>query len=161
MDESATSERLVQLREFSQRFYDEHEFLSWIGVDLEDLEHGRAVLSIPYGEHLVNPSMLSPGTTTFHGGVIATIIDTAGGTALRSTFEEPREARMTTVDLDVRYLRAVRGDVTCTVEVVRAGGVIGVVDAVVESTDKSGDTKEVAVGQGTYRLFRDGRYGLA
>jgi uncharacterized protein (TIGR00369 family) len=154
-------DRIARLQSFTTEFFDRHEFLSWIGLSLEELESGHVVLSVPFEDRLMNPDMVSPGDSTFHGGVTATVIDTAGGTALRSTFDEPTSALLTTIDLKVTYLRAVTGDITCTTEVVRSGGSIGVIDAIVEcDVEEEEGPREVAVGRGIYRLFRSDSYGL-
>jgi len=151
MADPSSSDDLAPFREFARMLYDEHGFLSWLDVSLEELDHGRAVLSMPYDERLTNPAMVTSGERTLHGGVIATLVDTAGGTALRTTLDDPTTEFLATTDLDVRFLQAAQGDLTCTAEVVRAGSVVGVFDAIVESDD---DAREVAIGRGTYRLFR-------
>jgi uncharacterized protein (TIGR00369 family) len=131
-------------------FLDEHGYLAWLGVRVDDAGDGWAIMRIPYDEKLLNP-----GTGgTVHGGVAATLIDTSSAFALRTTFEDPMEAGMATTDLHVSYLRPARDDLVAHAEVVRAGGSIGVTDVVVESTTPDGEVKEVAVGRTTYRLFR-------
>ena len=131
-------------------FLEEHGYLAWLGVRLSDAGQGWAVMRIPYDEKLLNP-----GTGgTVHGGVAATLIDTASAFALRTTFEEPMEANMATTDLHVNYLRPARDDLVARADVVRAGGSIGVTDVTVESTTPEGEQKAVAVGRTTYRLFR-------
>ena len=131
-------------------FLDEHGYLAWLGVQVDDAGDGWAVMRIPYDEKLLNP-----GTGgTVHGGVAATLVDTSSAFALRTTFEDPMEAGMATTDLNVSYLRPARDDLVATAEVVRAGGSIGVADVTVESTTPEGERKAVVVGRTTYRLFR-------
>jgi len=130
-------------------FIDRHGFLSWLDVSLEAVEDGQAVMRIPYDEKLLNP-----GAETIHGGVASTLIDTASGFALRTTFEDPAAARLTTTDMNVSYLRPARDDLVATADVVRAGGSMGVTDVTVTSTTPEGEEKAVAVGRTTYRLFR-------
>lgn len=131
-------------------FLDEHGYLAWLGVRVDDVGDGWAVMRIPYDDKLLNP-----GTGgTVHGGVAATLIDTSSAFALRSTFDDPMAAGMATTDLNVSYLRPARDDLVATAEVVRAGGSIGVADVTVESTTPEGEEKAVAVGRTTYRLFR-------
>jgi len=131
---------------------EEHGFLSWLGVELESQSEGRVVMRVPYDEDLLNPT-LDEGKGSVHGGVAATLIDTACGFSLRGTFDDPGKANLTTTDLDVKYLRPATGDLVATAEVVRAGGSVGVSRATVES-EYEGETVEVAVGSATYRLFR-------
>lgn len=129
----------------------EYPLFEFLGVDLESIEEGRAVLSVPFSERLVNVT-----GEDVHGGVTATIIDTASGMALRSTFEDPAEARMTTTDMNVRYVRPARGDLRVEAEVVRAGRSVGVTEADA-TTVHEGERKVVATGGTTYRLFRNDR----
>ena len=134
----------------SAGFLDEHGYLAWLGVRIDDAGEGWVVMRIPYDETLLNP-----GTGgTVHGGVAATLVDTSSAFALRTTYDDPGSARMATTDLHVNYLRPARDDLVAHAEVVRAGGSIGVTDVVVESTTPDGEVKEVAVGRTTYRLFR-------
>lgn len=126
----------------------EHGYLSWLDTRVETVEPGRVVLRVPFDEKLTNP-----GTPpTIHGGVAATLIDTAGGLAQRTELETPYAGGVATVNLNVNYLRRATSDLVATADVVRAGSTIGVSDVAVESGD---DGEPVAVGQGAYRLFRE------
>jgi uncharacterized protein (TIGR00369 family) len=133
-------------------YVERHGFLSWLGVVVEDVERGRVRFSMPYDEKLTNPSPGSEGT--IHGGVAATLVDTASGFALRTTFQDPAAARLTTTDLDVKYLRPARDDLVVEADVVRAGDSVGVTDVTVTSHAPDGERKAVAVGSTSYRLFR-------
>jgi uncharacterized protein (TIGR00369 family) len=126
----------------------DHGLFEWLDVDIETLEAGRAVLTVPYDEKFAN---LASGT--MHGGVTATVIDTASGFALRSTLADPSDANLTTTDLNVRYVRPVRSELRVEAEVVRSGTTMGVTEC--EATvEHEGETKVVATGGTTYRLFR-------
>jgi uncharacterized protein (TIGR00369 family) len=127
----------------------EHGLFAWLDLDVEVVEPGRVVLGLPFDEKFAN---LTSGTV--HGGVTATVIDTASGFALRSTFEDPAAARLTTTDLNVRYVRPARDDLRVEAEVVRAGGSMGVTESTV-TTHHEGEEKVVATGGTSYRLFRD------
>ena len=129
-------------------FIDDHGYLSWLGLRLDRLERGRVRMSVPGDGKFRNPG---PGGS-IHGGIVATLIDTASGFALRTTFEDPGTARLATTDLDVSYLRPATGDLAVEAEVLRAGGTTGVTDVTIESTNED---EPVAVGRTTYRLFRD------
>lgn len=135
-------------------FLDRHGFLSWLGISLEAAERGRVVMKVPFDEKLLN---LAPdGQRSIHGGIAATMVDTASGFALRTAFEDPTTAGLTTTDLNVSYLRPATDDLFVEAEVVRAGTSVGVAEATVESTKPDGERTEVAVGRATYRLFRKG-----
>lgn len=135
-----------------QAFIEQHGYLSWLNLTVEDVGDGYVEMRIPHDEKLVNP--FPEGFERVHGGIAATLVDTASGFALRTTFEDPTDANLTTTDLDVSYLRPASDDLIATAEVVRAGGSMGVVDVTVESRKPSGERTEVAVGRASYRLFR-------
>jgi uncharacterized protein (TIGR00369 family) len=136
-----------------QAVIDNHDFLSWLGVELDSFETGRVVLELPFDEKLVNIVEGSKGT--IHGGVTATLVDTASGFALRTTFDNPTDPALTTTDLDINYLRPARSDLRVEAEVVRAGASMGFTDVMVYATH-NGQQKAVVKGSATYRLFREG-----
>ncbi|SEH13242.1 uncharacterized domain 1-containing protein [Natronorubrum sediminis] len=143
--------------ELLQYFIDEHqEFLSWIGTTVEHVGDGTMTLEIPYDEKLSNTRPNAPETerADLHGGVAATLIDTAGGLVLRTEVDEPFDISVATINLNVNYLRPATGDLSATADVIRVGGSVGVSEITVESTTPDGETKEVATGQGAYRIFR-------
>ena len=127
----------------------EHGLFQWLNLDIDVVEPGRVVFELPFDEKFAN---LASGTV--HGGVTATVIDTASGFALRSTFDDPATARLTTTDLNVRYVRPARDDLRVEAEVVRAGGSMGFTESEV-TTVHQGEEKVVATGGTSYRLFRD------
>mgnify|MGYP000261683130 FL=1 len=132
-----------------RRIEEEHGYLSWLNTSVDLVERGRVVLSIPFDDKLTN----SDGGT-IHGGVAATLIDTAGGVAQRTAFEDPLAGGVATVNLNANYLRPATGDLTAEATVVRSGGSIGVSDMSVTGA-ADGEPAEVVVGQGSFRLFRE------
>jgi uncharacterized protein (TIGR00369 family) len=127
----------------------EHGLFQWLHLDVDIVEPGRVVFELPFDEKFAN---LASGTV--HGGVTATVIDTASGFALRSTFAEPATTRLTTTDLDVTYVRPATDDMRVTAEVIRAGETMGYTDARA-TTVHDGEEKVVATGSTSYRLFRE------
>jgi uncharacterized protein (TIGR00369 family) len=128
----------------------EHGLFAWLDLDIEHVEPGRIVFGLPFDEKFAN---LTSGTV--HGGITATVIDTASGFALRSTFEDPTAVQLTTTDLNVRYVRPARDDVRVTADVVRAGDSMGVTECEV-TTVHEGERKVVATGGTSYRLLGGG-----
>ncbi|MFT4905943.1 MAG: hypothetical protein ACI8UR_002525, partial [Natronomonas sp.] len=98
----------------------EHGLFQWLDLSIEFVEPGHVAFELPFNEKFAN---IASGTV--HGGVTATVIDTASGFALRSTFDDPASARLTTTDLNVRYVRPARNDLRVEAEVTRAGGTMG------------------------------------
>ncbi|MFJ7206093.1 PaaI family thioesterase [Streptomyces sp. NPDC098789] len=82
---------------------------------LDEVEHGRAVFSLLPGEEHYNP------IGSMHGGVFATLLDSAAGCAVQSTL--PRGMAYTSLDLTVKFLRPV------TVETGRVRAVGTVINA--------------------------------
>mgnify|MGYP006274845465 FL=1 len=141
---------------------EEHGYLSWLGTEVDTVERGRIELTVPFDEKLTNPA----SKPTIHGGVAATLVDTAGGLALRLAAEDPLAVDVATVSLNVNYLRRATGDLHAAADVIRAGSTIGVSRVDVTSTVpengdddrdwgvEAGEEQLVATGQPSYRLFR-------
>ncbi|QKY20092.1 PaaI family thioesterase [Halolamina sp. CBA1230] len=141
---------------------EEHGYLSWLGTEVDTVERGRIELTVPFDEKLTNPA----SKPTIHGGVAATLVDTAGGLALRLAAEDPLAVDVATVSLNVNYLRRATGDLHASADVIRAGSTIGVSRVDVTSTVpengdddrdwgvEEGEEQLVATGQPSYRLFR-------
>lgn len=87
-----------------------------LGMDRPHVEAGRTVFEMQIGEHLYNP------IGSVHGGVLATLLDSALGCAVHSLL--PAGVGYATVDLSVTYLRPVTretGRLRCEAEVIHAG----------------------------------------
>ncbi|MFP9193451.1 PaaI family thioesterase [Natronosalvus vescus] len=153
------TESYDQIHAVLQGYIDEnHEFLSWLGATVESVDDGRMTMAIPYDEKLTNtrPSN-GDRRPDIHGGVAATLIDTVGGIVFHTDFDDPIDAGAATINLNVNYLRPATGDLEATARIIRAGSSVGVSEIMVESTTPDGETREVATGQGSYRLFRSAR----
>lgn len=119
-------------------------FAAHLGIRLERLEPGRAVLTMPYGDAL--PTM----GDVVHGGAISSLIDTAAAAAVWSGAEVPERPRASTVGLTVEFLSPARGQgVTAEAEVIRRGGTGLCVCEVAASAD---DGTKLAVALVTYQL---------
>lgn len=114
-------------------------YLKLLGIELVDIEEGRAVMSLEMQEKLRQPYGL------LHGGATASLIDTATAFAVIGVL--PEDEKATTVDLTVQYLRPVtEGKIVCTAKVVRAGKRLLFVSAEVEN----GEGKLIATAISTY-----------
>lgn len=101
-------------RAFAENALHNLPFSQLIGMRLVDLQPDTAAISIEMRDDLRQPSGV------LHGGVTATLIDTAMAFAVRTRL--PVDAATATVDLTVHYLRPhVEGVVICTAKIVRAG----------------------------------------
>ena len=114
-------------------------YLKLLGIELVDIEEGRAVMSLEMQEKLRQPYGL------LHGGATASLIDTATAFAVIGVL--PEDEKATTVDLTVQYLRPVtEGKIVCTAKIVRAGNRLWFVSAEVEN----GEGKLIATALSTY-----------
>lgn len=136
-----------------QSAIDDHGFLSWLDVRVDSVDTESVTLRVPFNRDLCNEGPENRGE--INGGVAATLIDTSGGLACRTAVSAARETGVATIDLNVSYLRSAVGDLTATAEVVRVGQSIGVAEVTVESDTPESGIAPVAVGRGSYRLFRE------
>ncbi len=114
-------------------------FAKLLGIELAAAERGAVKLRLQ-----VRPD-LRQNRGVLHGGVIASLIDTATAFAIVSQLTEPE--KFTTVDLTVNYLRPLKeGSVTAAARVIRAGRRLLTVTA--EVFDEAGNL--VAVALSTY-----------
>lgn len=103
-----------------------------LGFDGFDVDEGRATFFITPQEWHYNP------IGTVHGGVAATLFDSALGCAIHSVL--PAGTGYTTVDLSVKLVRPLTkdtGQVRCEAHVVHVGGRIATADAtLVDDADR-------------------------
>ena len=75
---------------------------STLGFDLLKVGPGRAKFTLEPGDHQYNP------IGSVHGGVMATLLDSAMGCAVHSTLDQG--VAYTTVDLQVTFVRPITSD---------------------------------------------------
>ena len=116
-----------------------------MNFNLAELEEGRAVFTVEPAEYHYNP------IGVVHGGVAATLLDSAMGCAVHSVL--PAGAGYTTLEIKVNYVRAMTsetGEVRCEARVVHVGGRTATAEGRI--TDAGG--KLYAHGTATCMLFR-------
>ena len=114
-------------------------FAKLIGMKLIDLKPGEATVQIEMRDELRQPHGI------LHGGVTATLIDTAMAYAVITCLTD--EEKASTIDLTVHYLRPhSEGAFTCTAKIVRAGKRILTVSAEVYNEQE----KQIATALSTY-----------
>ena len=114
--------------------------LAWLQASLEELEPDRAVLHLPYREQITN------GSGTVHGGILATLADTAIAFALSTSFDG--KMGFATSDLTIHFLRRARTDVRASARIIKKGRRVNVGE--VEMLDAEG--REVARVLGSFLL---------
>ena len=89
-------------------------FAKLLGIEVDSVEPGHAVLSMKLRDDLMRNNGIA------HGGAIATLIDSAMAIAIMALLEE--NERTVTVDLTIHYLRPIsEGTTRASARVVRAG----------------------------------------
>jgi uncharacterized protein (TIGR00369 family) len=119
-----------------------------LDMTVDEVEEGRAVFSFEPAEFHFNP------IGSVHGGVYATLLDSACGCAVHTTL--PAGARYTSLDLTVKFLRPLTvasGRVRCEGRVVHMGGRT----ALAEARLLDGKDRLVAHATSSCMIFRPGR----
>ena len=124
-----------------QAIFDRSPFIGFLGLTVLGLDHGTSTFSarMPLRPELER----RPGTRQFHGGPIASFIDTVGDFAIGMLVG----GGVPTINLRIDYLRpGIGAYLDATAVVRRAGKSTAVIDI-----DVSGpDGKLVAIGRGIY-----------
>ena len=119
-----------------------------MNMRLVEVEEGRAVFAVEPDERHYN------GLGIAHGGLAATLLDSALGCAINTLM--PAGRVFTTPEMKINYVRPMRretGEVRCEAEVLHAGGRV----ATAEGRITDGTGKLYAHGTATCMLFRGSR----
>jgi acyl-CoA thioesterase len=126
-------------------FAENNNFRKLLGIQVVDVQPGTAVLSLPVREQLLQSSK------NVHGGVLAILVDSVIGTAVRSVLEEG--ATCATAEMNINYIRpAKEGTITSYGKVIHQGRTLVVGTA--EIIDGEGNL--LACGRATYFTKRKG-----
>lgn len=118
-------------------------FLGWLGIVFDRYEPDDVVLRLPFRPDLTNDG------TYFHGGVIASVIDTAGAAAAWSNHDFDKGTRAATVSMSVQYVGAAkRSDLICEARTVSRRREL--IFTEIKATDAAGAVVAHAVQ--TYRI---------
>jgi uncharacterized protein (TIGR00369 family) len=111
-------------------------FAKLLGIEVDSVEPGHAVLSMNLRDDLMRNNGIA------HGGAIATLIDSAMAIAIMAQLEE--NERTVTVDLTIHYLRPIsEGTARASARVVRFGRRVITVSA--ELLDDKGKLSATAI----------------
>lgn len=118
-------------------------FLSGLGVVFDRYEPDDVCLRLPFRPELTNDG------TVYHGGVIASLMDTAGAAAAWSNHDFDKGARASTVAMSIQYVGTARqSDLLCAARAVKRGREL--IFTEMTATDAAGVV--VAHGVQTYRI---------
>ncbi|CAA9378667.1 PaaI family thioesterase [uncultured Nocardioides sp.] len=106
-----------------------HGFISLVGAQDPDAADGRATLTVDLDDRHLNAA------GTVHGGMLATLVDTTMGAAIRSTVDDETPA---TSQLSLTYLHPGKpGRLVVTATVSKRGERLTICEADVEQDGKS------------------------
>lgn len=118
-------------------------FIAWLGLVFERYEPDDVLLRLPFREELTNDG------TFYHGGVVASAIDTAGAAAVWSNHDFEKGQRAATVSVSIQYTGACkRSDLLCHARCVRRRRELSFAE--ITATDAEGQVVAHAVQ--TYRI---------
>ena len=118
-------------------------FISLLGLQVEKFEPDDVAMRLPFREELTNEGVY------YHGGVIASAMDTCGALAAWSNHDFAKGMRASTVGLSIQYVGACkRSDLLCRATTTRRGKELTFVDIVGE--DEAGNPVAHAIL--TYRI---------
>lgn len=136
-----------QRRRIARQFIEAIPHARALGMQLEELLPGKAVISMPWNADLVG----DPRSGVIHGGVISTLMDTCSGAAVMA---HPDGAKVTaTIDLRIDYMRAAtpRQAIRARAECYHVTRSVAFVRAVAMDDD---DTRPVAAATGAFTFER-------
>ena len=113
----------MALTEAEQRRYRESfrklmvntKFIASLGVVVDEWSEEHVVLRAPFSEQLTNDGR------EYHGGVIASLIDTAGAAAVWAGHDFDKGHKASTVSMTVNYTGRAEGDLLATARCVKRG----------------------------------------
>jgi uncharacterized protein (TIGR00369 family) len=118
-------------------------FIKSLGLVIERYEPDDVTGRVPFREDLTNDG------TFYHGGVVASAIDTIGAAAAWSNHDFNKGARASTVSLSIQYVGACKkSDLVCHAKTVRRGKELTFTE--ITATDAEGTVVAHAVQ--TYRI---------
>ena len=118
-------------------------FIGGLGIVFERYEPDDVIIRLPFREDLTNDG------TYFHGGVIASVMDTAGAAAAWSNHDFDKGMRASTVAMSIQYTGAAkRCDLLCHARTARRRKELTFTE--ITATDADGNIVAHAVQ--TYRI---------
>ncbi|HEX9683074.1 MAG TPA: PaaI family thioesterase [Acidimicrobiales bacterium] len=118
-------------------------FIKSLGLVVERYEPDEAAMRLPFREDLTNDGVV------YHGGVVASVLDTTGALAAWSNHDFNKGARASTVSMSVQYVGAARhSDLLCSARTIRRAREL----IFTEITATDADGRLVAHAVQTYRI---------
>ena len=133
--------------EVARRFIEAIPHSRALGMSVDKIGPGRAVISMPYDERLIG----DPETGVIHGGAVSALMDTCGGAAVMAHPDTPFGTA--TIDLRIDYMRPAKpGDrITAKAECYHMTRSVACVRAVAMDADAD---RPVAAANGAFTVER-------
>src|SRR5437588_13088138 len=107
-------------------------YLSGLGTSIERYDPDEVTIRLPFREDLTNDG------TYYHGGVISSVMDTAGAAAAWSNHDFEKGARASTVSISIQYVGACKkSDLVVHVRTVKRGKELTFVEMTATDADGS------------------------
>jgi uncharacterized protein (TIGR00369 family) len=120
-------------------------YISSLGLEFERYEPDDVTVRLPFRQDLTNDGVY------YHGGVIASVIDTTGALAAWSNHDFNRGVKASTISMSVQYVGAAKkSDLVCHATTVRRGRDL----IFTEITATDADDRPVAHAVQTYRITK-------
>ncbi|NWQ42854.1 PaaI family thioesterase [Bacillus sp. EB106-08-02-XG196] len=131
----------MELWKIEEKLMENNNFRKLLGVKIEDISEGAAVLSLSIREDLLQSGNM------VHGGVLSVLIDSVIGTAVRTVLD-PNEFSVT-AEMNINYFRpAIKGKIFAEGKLVNKGKLLIVGTG--EIKDEEG--RLLAIGKATYAV---------
>lgn len=127
----------------------ENGFLSWLGVQMQNVQYGKSKLTIPFDEEFTDKEQDPP---TIHDGIVSTLMEQTGELAIRTTLDDPVNDLVEPLNVNINFLHDAAHDLTCYGEVVEKREASAIATITVESRTPEGNTESIATGQGVFRV---------
>jgi uncharacterized protein (TIGR00369 family) len=138
-----TDEEQQRRRQAIKDIFPTAPFMAHLGIVFDRYEPDDVVVRLPFRKDLTNDGVV------YHGGVIASMLDTAGAAAAWSNHDFTKGARASTVALSVQYVGSAKeSDLVCHGRAIRRGREL----IFCEITATDADGKLVAHAVQTYRI---------
>ncbi|MBT2658451.1 PaaI family thioesterase [Bacillus sp. ISL-18] len=127
--------------QFEEKLMENNNFRKLIGVQIEDIREGFAILSITIRDELLQSGNM------VHGGVLSVLIDSVIGTAVRTVLDANDYS--VTAEMNINYFRpAIKGKIFAEGKLINKGKnlIVGVGDI------KDEEGRLLATGRATYAV---------
>ncbi len=123
----------MEIETQTQEFIEALPFSHALSMRLEEIESGRAVISMPWDERLVG----DPRTGVIHGGAVSALMDTTAGASVMARSDG--SGITATLDLRIDYMRPARPGqrLTCEAKCYHATRTVAFVRAVTRDEEDS------------------------